>query len=423
MEMCRNCALVMGLCAGAACSCAGGAEPAMVIDPGMAVGAHRVYLYFNMATGERIATLAPDQVPENAGGDSEPVWLSLTGDLCHDAGMGYTTSFYFGFSDGASSVVDWGDVAQDTVVDCVHIDWVTSYADTDSDHDGFGDGVEGLGARWTFYDAYNGRTIDRSTRLELISFVFTDLPGDISGGALTHYSADIDLTGTFSTDLTFEIGDSDGDLQGASYGNTDVDTDGDGVGDGVSVSNADRNYDGLPDSDLDSDGLFDWAYGVEYFPPGSTDFDGDGAPDGDPNAVGVFGTGLASPEGTLVDFSGGNWAWDIDTGVAGAGTGSEDAFVIDGLRTNYGGFSCSPDDEGRYTPRADIAMGLYARTAGDCCPADLNCDGHLDFFELIEYVHCGPGNDPILCDYNGDGSADYFDVSDLLRDLRDDGCL
>ena len=428
MRLDKSGSLVMCLCAGAACSVAvAGQEPAMVIDPGVAQGVHRVYLYYNMATGERIATLPgrPGQPgPRSAGSESEPVWLSLTGDLCHDAGVGYTTSFFFAFEDGASSVIDWGDVAKDTVVDCVHIGWITSYADSDSNSDGFGDGVVGLGAQWTIYDAYNGRAIDSSTRLPLLSFLFTDLPGNVFGdGAFTSYSVDIDLESSFTSDVSFEIGDSDGDLQGAAFGNTDVDTDGDGIGDGVSVSNADRNHDGLPDSDLDGDGLFDWAYEVRYFAPGSTDFDGDGAPDGDPSAEGLFGMVLASPEGTLVDHGDGSWGWDIDTTAPGAGFGSEDMFVIDGLRTNFGGFSCSPGDSGQYTPRADIAMGLYSRSNGECCPADLNCDGHVDLFELIEYVHCGPGGDPILCDYNGDGVVNYFDISDLLRDLRDAGCF
>ena len=47
------------------------------------------------------------------------------------------------------------------------------------------------------------------------------------------------------------------------------------------------------------------------------------------------------------------------------------------------------------------------------CPADLNGDGFLDFFDVSEFLALFAANDPIA-DFNPDGFFDFFDVSEFL---------
>jgi len=70
--------------------------------------------------------------------------------------------------------------------------------------------------------------------MPLISLTFQNLPGDLDPSAdiVAAYTADIDLGGTFSSSMTFEIGTTDHDSQGAVFFNDDVDTNSDGIGDG-----------------------------------------------------------------------------------------------------------------------------------------------------------------------------------------------
>lgn len=408
------------------------------------------HIYFNIATGERIITVLGDN--QTAGADngvSCPIWSSIVADGCSDAG--YTTTWFFGVDNNAGTTslatditnLDMGDVALDTVVDCVHLDWVTAHVDTDADSDGIGDGVEGLGGEWTYWDADNGRTADKSTRLPIINFILGDLPGNIFGaGSLTGYTADIDLAGAFTgSDLTFEIGDSDGDLQGASFGNNNVDTNSDGIGDGVSVAAADRNFDGLPDSDLDGDGLFDWAWTVRFSQPGTRDLDGDGVIDGDiADSMLTIGISFGSGAGTSVDNGDATWNWDADTTAVDGATGQEDAFAIyappfgggdgDILHAGFfwfGGYACEgvPVDEidpdtGMlglgWNPLAAFEHQIFG-PSGVCpdagCDADLTDDGSLNFFDVSLFLSLFGDEDP-LADFTDDGSWNFFDVSEFL---------
>jgi hypothetical protein len=396
------------------------------------------HIYYNAATGERVVTLLGDgqTAPADTGNpDSGPIWAALVENQCAD--FGYTTSYFFGVDDatGGTSLatdvtfLDHGDIATDTVVDCIQLNWVVAHPDVDADSDGIGDGVEDLGANWIIWDAHNGRAADNSTRLPLLDVTLLDLPGNTFGaGSLTGYTLDLDLVafGT-ATDLSFEIGDSDGDLQGAAFGNTDVDTNSDGIGDGVSVANADRNFDGLPDADLDGDGLFDFAWSVKFLQPGFIDHNGDGnIGAAAPSASDTIGVGFASPAGTAVDNGDGTWTWELDLMDAAPGTGIEDRFALynpDGTYNGgyfFGGLACtggliSAGGAG-YNPAAHFQFVLYGPggTSVNPCPADFTGDGVLNFFDVSAFIQeYNNGGD-----YNGDGSTNFFDVSQFIQDYN-----
>lgn len=382
------------------------------------------HIYFNLATGERVVSLVNAQQTAGADtGNSVSVWSTrgLLPDCVTDAG--YTNSFFFAVDDpGTSSLstgvtlLDYGDIEKDTVVDCVSINWVVAHPDVDSNFDSIGDGVEELAGEWTVWDAENGRAINASTRLPLVNFLFFNLPGNIaSPGFLSGYSADVDLVGFGSaSDLSFEIGDSDGDCQSAAFCNNDIYND----GSNVSVSNADRDFDSLPDSDLDGDGLFDFGWTVRFYQPGiGNDFDSD------------LDTGSAAPTsadtiGITFGFPVGGSAMgnviDIDPGVSNAGTGAEDRFALfapDGSYAggfNFGGFQC-PDIDTPFIPAAVFAFEMWGPGSDiDECPADLNGDGLLDFFDVSMFL----GDFSAGGDYNGDGNTDFFDVSEFLMDYN-----
>ncbi len=433
------CALVMS---------AGGAFAAGEATPGLMEASHgavveTAHIYFNATTGERVVTVLGDgeTSPADAGGSLE-IWSTLVQNPC--AAQGYSTEFYYGFdnpSAGTSlstaiTVMDYGDIALDTVVDCIQVNWVVAHPDTDIDSDGAGDGVEELAGEWTMWEPSNGGQAGWCSRLPVISFLFTNLPGNTpdnaSAGALSGYTMDVDLVGGFTgTDLSFELGDSDGDCQTAAFCNNDVDTDSDGIGDGASVANVDRDFDGMLDSDLDGDGLFDWSWTVRFHQPGSgNDFDSDSdtgvLPGPDSETIGIS---FGFPEGQAVDNNDGTWTWEIDTSVAAAGTGEEDRFVLWSAPSTtgaislvggywFGGFACtgglvSTGGPG-YTPPAMFQFALYGPACGCFCPADLNGDGVANFFDVSLFIQDYNNGG----DYNGDGYTDFFDVSAYLMDYN-----
>lgn len=423
----------LSLCVGAACGLAVADEQPTALEPNVGKVVDVAHIYFNLATGEKVVTLL-DDVVNGAGGTSGPIWSSLVGNQCVD--HGFTSSFFFAVDDNtpnssgvvtslatAASLLDYGDIATDSVVDMVHINWVVGHPDTDTDSDSIGDGVVGLAGQWTYSDADNGRIISyNSTRLPLISFTFLDLPGNIADeGFLSGYTIDVDLAGTFSSSMTFEMGDSDGDLQGAAVGNNDV------FGDGSNVSVAgpgvDRDFDGIDDADLDGDGLFDWSWNVRFYQPG-TDYDGDGIADGDPaDSMHPIGINFGAPEGEAIDNGDGTWTWEIDTTPIDAGTGQEDRFVLLAEDLTYaggfwfGGFRCEPDATGGYIPPAMFAQQLIGPGGGSvCCPVDFNCDGALNFFDISAYLAAFSSQDP-AADFTGDGAFNFFDISGFLADF------
>jgi len=395
------------------------------------------HIYFNVASGEKVVTLYSDSSHEienptqieqaGAGGAaSGPIWSVTSFDPCpasSDDGPGIFIAD--DNSPGGTSLatgaetLDYGDIALDSVVDMVSIHWVSSHIDSDSNSDGIGDGVEGLGGQWTYWDADNGRALNSSTRLPLVSILFADLPGNIFGeGFLTGYTADIDLATTFSNSLTFELGDSDGVSSAAIFHN-DVDTDGDGIGDGVSVANADRDFDGLPDGDLDGDGLFDWSWTVRFFQPGTADLDGDGSVDGDfADGQQPIGLRFALPAGMWADQGDDTWTWEQPAMLpSDYAHGADDRIAIyqDGEYVGgffFGGPSCSPLG---YIPMGQFETQLVGPDGGsNCCPVDLNCDGSLDFFDISQFLSAFAAQSS-EADFNDDGVFNFFDVSAFLN--------
>ena len=178
------------LCAGGLTSVAIADEPLGVLEPSKDNIVNVGHIYFNIATGEKVVTLTrDDQTTRNNNPSSGPIWSVTNTTPC--ASAGYTDAYFFPVDDNsptsmggphttlatAITLLDYGDIQLDSVVDCVHINWVSAHNDVDSDNDGIGDGVEGLGGQWTYWDADNGRQLQACMRTPLISFTFVDLPG------------------------------------------------------------------------------------------------------------------------------------------------------------------------------------------------------------------------------------------------------
>ena len=58
-------------------------------------------------------------------------------------------------------------------------------------------------------------------------------------------------------------------------------------------------------------------------------------------------------------------------------------------------------------------IGVYVATPGSPCPADLNGDDLLDFFDVSAFLAAFNAQDPVA-DFNGDDLFDFFDVSAFL---------
>lgn len=420
--------LIVLSCAGGAAGLANGSEPATLPFERAAVQ-DIAHIYFNLATGERVVSLNDaDQTSGADTGSSISVWSTGSGPDCMN-GTGYTTDYYFAVDNPGSTslstgvtLLDFGDIESDTVVDCLSINWTVAHLDTDTDLDSIGDGVEELAGEWTVWDADNGRFSNQSTRMPLINFLFFNLPGNIaSPGFLSGYTADIDLVGFgTATDLSFEIGDSDGDCQSAAYCNSSVlDA---STGSFVPIAMADNDLDGLPDGDLDGDGLFDFSWTVRFYQPGiGNDFDSDNdtgtAAPTDADSIGV---GLGFPVGGFVNPGG--VGYGIDPTVPNAGTGAEDRFVLiasDGTYGgdgNFGGFRCPiAGDPFSGIPAGVFEFELFGPGGQSYCYADFNNDGVIDFFDITEFLACWQNGYPGTCDCDGDGDLDFFDISCFLQ--------
>lgn len=394
----------------------------VTLEPSRGRVVEAAHIYFNIATGERVVTVTGEgQTAPADNGTSGPIWSIRGESPCQDAG--FTSSNFFVVDNNAgttslataATTLSWGDIALDTVVDCVRIEWITGHDDVDLDSDGIGDGVVGLGGEWTWWDADNGRQINISTRMPLISFMFVDLPGNIFGeGSLTSYTADIDLGATFSGSMVFEIGDSDSDLQGAAFHN-------------ANIANFDNDLDGNPDSDLDGDGLFDWSWSVRFFQPGTADLDGDGVIDGDlADSMKPIGISKGIAPGHIVDNGDGTFGWEEDADAIdfphGAGGGysiyappnGNGEILHAGFFWDNNEFSCGPN--GPTISYAGFTHTLFGPSnSGGSCRPDINGDGQLNFFDISMFL--SQFNVAETCDYNGDGECNFFDISDFLADI------
>lgn len=375
------------------------------------------HIYYNVATGERIAVPLGDVRPADQG-VSPAVWIADNALPCADFGQ---TGARVGVIDSPACMtcfdstvtgqtfLDWGDIRTDTVVDCVGVTWSSFVQDTDTNGDGIGDGVRGFGATWTVFDADNG--FDSSdTRRPITSFTLIDLPGrtgTFNQAFPSTYTATIDLAASFSSSLVFEIGDTDS-LDNSGTGNFNP-----GAG-----------------ADLDGDANADFSYAVRYHQPGTTDFDGDGVPDGDPDDQELTAWLLVTGNGDI-DLDG-NYVPETD--VPGA-IGIEDAFDIfidvdeDGVLEPigtffYGGFEC-----GGPTGNTAFAQFYFKLFGPSCllarctppCPSDLfppsGGDGVLNFFDLNQYLTLFHSADPaadIFPRSDPDGLINFFDLNQFL---------
>ena len=436
-------ALSLAIAAGIASTAAANNTPTELAPSSQAIK-HAGHIYFNVATGEKITTLieAGDAQRPVAGEPGSEIWIADTGGQCLDTG--YSTSYFFGLdnpNDPTTSLnlttgaimFDWGDIASDTVVDCVQIHWITNHPDTDTDSDSIADGVEGFMGTWTYWDGMNGRSPQLDcTAIGLVGFGFFSLNGEFPADTATValWTADIDLGATFGTSLTFEIADSDGDLQGAAV-----------ASDIRFPAELDADSDSIPDWDHDQDGLADWGWSLQYVQPGTSDVDNaDGDSDTQTGIDGVAADGATAgvvfgsptPGHPEFDSIGGGWNWVSDGPTAGA---TEDAFTL-GTTADvnggditiagtfwFGGLDCTAGSTTGYSPASHFQTVLYGPGGG--CVADLSGptpglpDGVLDFFDISFYLGLFGAGD-LSADLSGptpgtpDGGLDFFDISYYL---------
>tara|TARA_R110002072_G_scaffold42064_21_gene118789 strand:- start:37453 stop:38793 length:1341 start_codon:yes stop_codon:yes gene_type:complete len=433
--------MLIVLAAGAACA-ANAAQDTMEHADARSIPTSQIgslnHVYYNIATGETIiSNVEQGQTVAADTGSSELIWsVNMEFHQCEGIN-GHTGISAIGLGDDIDGTTPWavggtwssmGDIASDTVVDCVGFNYWSAHQDIDLDSDGNADGVPGFGIVLDWWDADNGFSSNVSTRTPLIQLTFGTLPGglDLAPDFFAGYQFTVDLTAeSLGVDLTMEIGDSDGDTQGAAVSN------GNNGDYPIGELGHDFDLDGNDDADIDGDGLFDWTMGMRFIQPGTFDFDGDEILDGDVAAQADTSIGMGAPAGhTLVQDDEGIWGWEIDLGAPAVATGAEMYTAIylppdpvtgdiihSGFVASFAGF----DDEGfpnppscdeglGFIPTATIAHSLYTPVQVDPCPADLDGSGTLDFFDVSEFLdQFGSG-----ADYNGDGVTDFFDVSDFL---------
>ncbi len=392
------------------------------------------HVYYHVGTGETIiSSVKQGQTVAADTGSSELIWsVNLLTHQC-DGINGYSGISAIGFGDDIDGTDPWdvggtwqsmGDIAPDTVVDCIGFNYWTAHADVDNDNDGNGDGIPGFGVVLDWWDSDNGLGTSHCTRLPLIQITLGGLEGgiDTEPGFYAGFLYTVDLSAdNLGVDLTMEIGDSDDDPQGAAVYNS-----------GVGELGNDYDLDGNDDADIDGDGLFDWTRGMRFIQPGTYDFDGDGILDGDIADQADTAIGMGKPAGyTLVQDDEGVWNWDIDLGAPAVATGVRSytsvflppdpvtgAIIHSGFIFNFAGFAdgvplVASCDEGAFVPAAVIAHELYGPIGFICEPWDYNCDGLTDFFDVSDFLDDFANG----ADYNGDGSSDFFDVSDFLDDF------
>lgn len=421
-------------------SIASATEP-IQLEPSAGKIHHAGHIYYNIATGEKITTLiaSGDQQGAVSLQPGSEIWIADTGAQCAD--QGFSTEFFFGLDDPTRSTslslnavsFDWGDIAPDTVVEMVQVHWVSDHADTDTDSDSIADGIEGFAATWTYWDAMNGRSPQLDcTALPIIQFRLESLPGEFpeDTATLAFWTADIDLGASFDNSLTFEIGDTDSHLQGASVHNPRLDL-------------QDNDSDSIPDIDHDQDNLADWGWSIQFIQPGTVDIDNaDGDDDtqtgidGDPAALATAGIVFGSPTpGHAVMDTAGGWDWIPDGPTAGA---TENAFAL-GTTTNpdgtgtltiagtffFGGLDCTADPTtGQYTPAAHFQTILYG-VGGVACPVDIagnpdgTPDGLLNFIDVSAYLSLFSQGEPCTDlagnpDGSPDGQLNFIDLSAFL---------
>lgn len=130
--------------------------------------------------------------------------------------------------------------------------------------------------------------------------------------------------------------------------------------------------------------------------------------DGVPTSLGVsFDVGLQGTLQGMDTLDGRLFALDDSTAIDGvSGVYSFDVDPATGTLTPLPG---SPVPTQGISPNDVVA---WSGPAG--CPADINDDGVLDFFDVSDFINAFGSNDP-AADFNNDGNIDFFDVSDFIQ--------
>jgi len=144
-------------------------------------------------------------------------------------------------------------------------------------------------------------------------------------------------------------------------------------------------------TDLDGDGLHDFAYSYEFEQLQAT-------------AKGICGPFLVRP---------------LSLGGAGSATGCPDAhdwFNVGADLSDYvGAFWFGGGDCAVPRPYSSFLMNLYGTGGGDPCDAiDYNEDGLIDFGDYLEFLNRFDAQDP-SADLNGDGLVDFGDYLEFLN--------
>lgn len=374
------------------------------------------HIYVNAATGEKIGNM----VQNGARGLPPEVWMSDNDTPCADVGGfdgGYVTSQDnpAGISVGGelwftygAAFLNWGDVASDTVIDTIQLATSALHPDVNGSDD-FPVGVEGLCYNVAIYEGDNG--FNSCFRVPVVGLQITNIPGSVDGG-IELWVWTFDLGGA---DFSFEIGDTDGDLQGAF------------------IHNPFGNANG--ELDLDFDGLVDFSYATWYNQPGTVDVDDDGIPDGDPANRAIAYAWIAGPRMTVSPTTP-PFTYTIDPISAGSEDGW-DVFIdnTDVMNENYRGnlwylgFTCDANGNGTYENTGDdinpFGQFFVAMYAGDVtpppCRQDINDDGLLNFFDISTFIALFNAQNPAADFFPvaaGDGLFNFFDLSTFIAEFN-----
>ncbi len=342
-------------------------------------------IHINMATGERVVT------PIDAGARSlsAAIWINNNTDPCATGGMvGIIDDPDLdadGFGDFANTPCDgdlpcegamflwWGDIQQNSVVDCVVISYATTLPDTDLDSDSIGDGIVGYDLSITFSDNDNGRAADgpglsgRSCILDLTIPTLAGMLGSVPPGFAAVYVLTLDFA-SFAPSYIFELGDTNG-----------VDDAGTGISGGA-LYGPNNGFPNTSGQDIDSDGLSDFSWSYRFNQSSLA-----------PSQRGMSGFAAAGPKL-------GN-PGDLPADPADA-TGTEDLFDV-----YTAGPSCPPD-------LAPTYLGSFDLGGASCEP------GAASPFASCWIEFYGRGEPP--CDCNQADLAEPFcvhDISDVLAFL------
>lgn len=322
-------------------------EPQLLSNPRF-VSTDRVgHIYYNMATREMIRTSAG-----GARNKSHPVWNNEQFDQCGFGEMAYRPIRDSAIGDDYQRL-EFGDIPNNTCVDCITIFYVTDIPDAEED------GEDGFEFKFSLFDGIDS-CCDSCSWAPFLEYVVAGLPGSQEGQTAWLLTLDFADLGTI------ELGDTDGI---------------DNCGSGLNSHAAGQDIDEIPGSD------FGFGFHFDH-PPGAT--------------VGTTGCVLVvPPTGQYPNALGDRDLW---------GRFSDDWQTFDGFYWS-GGYDCSAGP-GAWTPWASYFLGLYGSNSQTCF-ADLNIDGTLDFFDVQAFLNAFAAGDP-AADFNHDTLFDFFDLQLFL---------